>query len=260
MLRVRRLPRPVGGWMDRMRTLSRRWFRRQPLPRWPKVLRLRSCGRHTRTPRRWLLVRKWVHTRTYTDRGAGCSGTAPKLTCDVAWINSTASTNVTIWGTVGQAGELDASATVTSLVETEPAATLPDNTVALEILPQAPTRTRPPVLKRSDSGFAPPRAAHVGTTAVVKTSFSSDEAVVLKVTAISDTGKPLTLLNRSRIGSVATGKPRTLIVYPLASAGNVALSLRIAYSSLKHGHTYKVVVSATAADGQRSQLVIPFRL
>jgi hypothetical protein len=44
-------------------------------------------------------------------------------------------TYVTIWGTVGQAGELVATATVTGLVETELATTLADNTVTLKISP-----------------------------------------------------------------------------------------------------------------------------
>ena len=46
--------------------------------------------------------------------------------------------NVTIWGTVGQAGEQDATATVTSLFETEAASTLGDNTATLKLLPAAP--------------------------------------------------------------------------------------------------------------------------
>ncbi len=76
-------------------------------------------------------------TRTYTDRGPGCTGTAPNLTCDVAWVELGINSNVTIWGTVGQAGEQDLTATVTSLVETETASTLADNTTTLKLLPVA---------------------------------------------------------------------------------------------------------------------------
>jgi hypothetical protein len=74
-------------------------------------------------------------TRSYADRGPGCTGIAPTLTCNVAFISPGVNTNVTIWGTVGQAGELVATATVTGLVETELAATLADNTVTLKISP-----------------------------------------------------------------------------------------------------------------------------
>jgi hypothetical protein len=72
-------------------------------------------------------------TRTYADRGPGCTGTAPTLICDVAWINASTGTHVQIFGTVGQAGEQDLTATVTSLVEREfnPA----DNTATLKLLP-----------------------------------------------------------------------------------------------------------------------------
>jgi hypothetical protein len=105
-------------------------------------------------------------TRTYTDRGPGCTGSAPKLTCDVAWVAAGTNSNVTIWGTVGQAGEQDMAATVTSLVETEPAATLADNTVTLKLLPpQAPpggsTSKPPPQLTRALRVSGPARPGGV---------------------------------------------------------------------------------------------------
>ena len=40
-------------------------------------------------------------TRIAADRGPGCAGTAPKLTCDVAWIVPGVGSVVTIWGSVG---------------------------------------------------------------------------------------------------------------------------------------------------------------
>jgi hypothetical protein len=58
-------------------------------------------------------------TRVDRDRGSGCTGTAPALTCDVAWINPAASTHVWIFGTVGQAGDQTLTATATSLLESE---------------------------------------------------------------------------------------------------------------------------------------------
>jgi hypothetical protein len=73
---------------------------------------------------------------TYTDRGGGCTGAAPSLTCDVAWINADAATHVTVFGSVAQAGELDFTATVTSLLEPEYDAG--DNTLTLKlVLPAA---------------------------------------------------------------------------------------------------------------------------
>jgi hypothetical protein len=56
--------------------------------------------------------------RASTDRGT-CSASALHLTCDVAWINPTTSTHVTLVGTVAQAVPLRFAATVASTVETE---------------------------------------------------------------------------------------------------------------------------------------------
>jgi hypothetical protein len=43
-------------------------------------------------------------TRTYTDRGKGCTIGAPGLVCDLDFVSPDAAGHVTIWGTVGQAG------------------------------------------------------------------------------------------------------------------------------------------------------------
>lgn len=74
-------------------------------------------------------------TKTYADRGPGCSGSGQTLTCDVAWISPGVPTHVTVSGTVAQAGALDASATVTSLLEPDPSSA--NNTVTLTLQPQA---------------------------------------------------------------------------------------------------------------------------
>jgi hypothetical protein len=57
-------------------------------------------------------------TRVYTDRG-GCAYAAPTLLCDVAWINPTNPTHVTIFGTISEQVNLSLVATVTSLLEPE---------------------------------------------------------------------------------------------------------------------------------------------
>jgi IPT/TIG domain/Domain of unknown function DUF11 len=67
------------------------------------------------------------------DRGPGCAGTPPALSCDVGWINQRASTHVTIFGTVAQPGELELSATAASLLEPELDAS--DNTATLKLVP-----------------------------------------------------------------------------------------------------------------------------
>lgn len=72
-------------------------------------------------------------TRVDRDRGPGCTGTAPSLTCDVAWINPAASTHIWIFGAVGQAGDQTLTATATSSVEPEFDAT--DNALTLTLKP-----------------------------------------------------------------------------------------------------------------------------
>jgi hypothetical protein len=61
------------------------------------------------------------------------------------------------------------------------------------------------------------------------------------------------------VGGLTAAKPQAWLVYNLAAAGNVKLTLRVRYASLARGRSYRVVVVATAADGQSSRLVIPFR-
>jgi hypothetical protein len=84
-------------------------------------------------------------TRIDRDRGPGCTGTPPNLSCDVAWINASTSTRVWIFGTVGQDGEQDFTATATSLLE--PEFDPRDNTATLKL---------PPVSTTASGPFAPP--------------------------------------------------------------------------------------------------------
>jgi hypothetical protein len=106
-------------------------------------------------------------TRTYADRGPGCTVAATRVTCDVAWINGSVTTTVQIFGTVGQAGTQELTATVTSLVEPElnPA----DNTLTLKL--EAPGAFTPPGATGTSATSArvvtPPRLvgrARVGET------------------------------------------------------------------------------------------------
>jgi Big-like domain-containing protein len=80
--------------------------------------------------------------RTYADRGSGCGAAAATMSCDVAWVTSLTASTVTVWATVTGAGPLHATANVASLVETEPATMLADDTTTLE-LPAAPAAPAP---------------------------------------------------------------------------------------------------------------------
>src|SRR5581483_2983541 len=197
-------------------------------------------------------------TRIYADRGPGCTGTAPSLVCDVAWISPGIGTTVMIWGTVGQAGELDATATVSSLLETELAANLGDNTATLKLVPPAAPFTPPPVPKPKPPVLKLtgriPAAAHVGKAAVVKATLSLDNAATLKLTA-----SPLTFLSGSKLGTATTAKARAQLVFAAKRGGSVPVLLRLSYAALKRGQTYKLTVVATGSDGLSNRLVIPFR-
>ena len=199
-------------------------------------------------------------TRIYSDRGPGCAGGAPRLTCDVAWVVPGVSSTVTIWGTVGAAGPLVASATAASVVEPELASTLADNTAVLRIAPPVvtPTHRGPPILRSRGGAFTPPGAARVGRVAIVKASVAVDEPAMLRVSVANDNAKQLTLLARSQVGGVTAARSQPRLVYNLAAAGNVKLALRVGNAIRKRGRSYRIVVVATAADGQSSRLVIPF--
>jgi hypothetical protein len=92
----------------------------------------------------------------------------------------------------------------------------------------------------------------------VKASFSVDEPVTLTIAVADDKVKQLTLLAKSQVGGLTAAKPQPRLVYSLAAAGNVRLALRVRNASLKRGRSYRIVVVATAADGQSSRLAIRF--
>jgi hypothetical protein len=141
---------------------------------------------------------------------------------------------VTIWGTAGDAGSLVASATATSLLEPELVSTLADNTAVLTIAPAVvtPTHRGPPVLRLSGGAFTPPSAARVGPAAIVKASFSVDQPVTLTIAVADDKAKQLTLLAKSQVGGLTAARRQPRLVYSLAAAGSVKLTLRVRNASL----------------------------
>jgi hypothetical protein len=71
-------------------------------------------------------------TRAYTDRGT-CTVAASHVSCDVAWINPTTSTHVTLFGTVSRSAQLQFRASVAS--RQEPELDPSNNTVQLTLAP-----------------------------------------------------------------------------------------------------------------------------
>ena len=80
--------------------------------------------------------------------------------------------------------------------------------------------------------------------------------MTLAIAVANDKSKQLTLLAKSQVGGLTAAKPQPRLVYRLVAAGTVRVSLRVRSASLKRGH-YRIVVVATAVDGQSSRLAIP---
>lgn len=98
----------------------------------------------------------WTYTSSFADRGPGCKGDAPTLTCDTAWINPSASTHVTLYGKVADASSpLVLQAKIASLQE--PEADLSNNTTKLTISAAGTTTvtTGPPSKGSSKSSGTP---------------------------------------------------------------------------------------------------------
>jgi hypothetical protein len=97
--------------------------------------------------------------RSSADRGPGCTGAGPDLTCDAGWISPGTGTTVTVVGTVTGSGALTASATATSLVEA--VANPADGTATLTLAaPAAPAPPVPAPLERTPP--RPPRILGTG--------------------------------------------------------------------------------------------------
>jgi hypothetical protein len=177
-------------------------------------------------------------TRTYADRGSGCKGTAPKLVCDVAWVAPGTNTNVTIWGTVGQAGQLVATASVKSLSEVELAANLSDNTATLTL---SPPLTNP----GGGTGGDKPAAGGGGAIAAVvhAAAVSGVPATghVLRAVAVRWSKKPSRVTYRwqSCLSAIAGGAK--------CSAIKGATKASLAVTKTLRGRAVRVVVTATVA-------------
>lgn len=100
----------------------------------------------------------WTYKSSYSDRGSGCTGTPPTLRCDTGWINPSAHTTVTLFGTVAQAGDLTLAATVKSLQEPEADPT--NNSVTLKLTQAgSSTQTSKPPATQPAPGMTTPMLA-----------------------------------------------------------------------------------------------------
>jgi len=132
--------------------------------------------------------------------------------------------------------------------------------------------TGPPGLTRSGGGgkpgsLAPPlqaAATRDGFGATVATTIAFDEQAHLYISVVDGRGKPLLLTQRSRrggskVGNAIRGPQTKFIQYAVLVPRAIPISLRIPRNLLRGGAVYRLRIVAIDPDGNRSQLLVPFR-
>ena len=123
----------------------------------------------------------------------------------------------------------------------------------------------PPGQERAGGEAAPPlRARAAGPLAkTVNTTVSIDEQAALFISVVDSAGTPLLLTQESKrggskVGAGIAGPQTKFIRYTLLVPRAFPLALRIPANLLEAGKTYSIRIVAIDADGNRSELRIPF--
>lgn len=130
--------------------------------------------------------------------------------------------------------------------------------------------TGPPGLTRQDrkaGALAPPlqaKATHDGFGSTVSTSVNFDEQAHLYISVIDAADTPLLLTQRSKrggstVGAGVAGPQTKFIQYAVLVPRTIPITLRIPVNLLLRGQTYRLRIVAFDPQGNRSQLLIPFR-
>lgn len=172
----------------------------------------------------------FAYDHLYIDRGS-CSGAAPNFTCDVAFINPSVSTNLTIFGSVATAGELRLSASVQSLLEPELDSTNNATTFTLSPVTSPGGGPPPPASPRSAARPKPLAPPQLRGKRVVGS--------VIRATPPTWSGKPARITYRWQLCSA-----RRCTTIP--GATHLSLKLRASFA----GHTLRLVATATSAAGK----------
>ena len=128
----------------------------------------------------------------------------------------------------------------------------------------------PPGLVRDDVApgvLAPPLAARAtgdGFGSVVTSSVTFDEQAHLYVSVIDADGTPLLLTQRSkrggsRIGGPVSGPQTKFIQYAVLVPRSLSVRLRVPANLLQPEVRYQIRIVALDPQGNRSQMLIPFR-
>ena len=122
--------------------------------------------------------------------------------------------------------------------------------------------TGPPGLKKKGGQFSPPLTAKArGLTATVSTSFTIDEQGDLTISVInSKTGKQLLITqSKSKVGQGVKGPATKNLRYEVLIPRTIPIKLAIPARLLLPGHAYAIRIKAKDFDGNKSQLLIPFK-
>lgn len=128
----------------------------------------------------------------------------------------------------------------------------------------------PPGLTREDvrpGTLAPPlqaKATHDGFGSTVSTSVNFDEQAHLWISVIDARDTPLLLTQKSRrggskIGHGISGPQTKFIQYAVLVPRTIPITLRIPANLLRTGRTYRLRIVAIDPQGNRSEILIPFR-
>jgi hypothetical protein len=122
------------------------------------------------------------------------------------------------------------------------------------------THTGPPGLHR----HGPVRVSrnHHGKFVMVKTGISVDEQAILTISITTGKGrgaKQLLISQRhSHVGQGVKGRSTKILRYLMLIPRTIGLNLAIPKRMLQHGHRYYIHITATAPNGRRASLFIPF--
>ena len=124
----------------------------------------------------------------------------------------------------------------------------------------------PPGLSRRDGGppVLPTRPSREGRASYVSTRVAFSEQAHLYIAVVDARGRPLLLTQSSRRGGSVVGDgvkgPQTKFIrYSLRVPRPLPIALRVPANLLTPGATYRIRIVAFDPQGNRSQLLIPFR-
>jgi len=199
-------------------------------------------------------------TSTYSDRGAGCSGTTT-LVCNLDFLPGALTATITVRTRVTQTGTIVNTASVRAH-QNDP--DLSNNSASATVTVTTPTPPAPPppppAAPRLIRSGAPTLQASrsAGAAEVSFRLFVSEPATLGVKAADPKTGSALRFAPGSRLGAAGTETAVASLTTSVDRTKVVRVKLRFDAGRLVKGKIYRVSVSATDSDGTTT-LAVPFR-